>query len=341
MFKNDQLTNFLEAMANQLESNVTVLESVENLADAFESHTDTLHEIVRSMHSGNSFTQNVSALLPPDMHGPIEIGETSGTLPFVFRSLQTHHSRFYTQLKTAKSKLIKPAFILIAAICAFILFMLVIFPLNAKALPPDLRNEGIFWLSNQFVYVLETAPWFYFIPPCTIVFLFVYTTQSAEFRSTMLDASLKLPVYGQGMTKMYISSWCNYVSLAVKAGLGHVESITMTNKMLPDSMKPLFESLINDLAIGGWSTASDPNHWSDTDGRRQWPLMLRLSLQNGGPQGTLDRMLLSASNSIMVEAEREIAQGIAIATTIATTLAVGCVLTLAISMVLAQTASFA
>lgn len=340
MLKDKELTIFLISMANQLDAGLTIVESVENLIGSFESHKEQLSFVAARMKEGHLFSSSIHDFLPDDMHAPIKVGEESGSLPEVFRGLQCHHDMFSSQMRKAKSELIKPSLVLLAAICAFVGFMLVIFPMNAKALPPAARNEGVFWLSNQFVSLYESAPYVYLIPPVGLVLLAVYIAQSDEMRSKLLDMAFHLPIYGHGMKLLYWSSWANYVSLAVKAGLIHTDAISMTNKMLPVSMQAEFDLLLEDLNNGDWAKAADPSHWSETDGRHDWPLMLRIALKVGGPQGTLDELLSKSSLNIMVDAETKIGRGVSLASTIAFSISVICVVSLAVSLILAQSARF-
>lgn len=342
MFKNEEIVTFCDNVADQLEAGVTLSEAVERMVPILVKHSEKLSVIAASLKDGESFARLVRKheILPVSMLPQIDIGEQTGKLDLVLSRLAEHQDYYFKMSRKAKSDLFMPVGIVFFTLIAFLGFLLFIFPIFGKNLSIEQQTSGIFYVSSLFVDVYEKYPWVYLLPIVFLGYLIALSKTNTDFKEWIFNQSLNIPIYGDGIRKMLYSAWCTNVSIALAAGMGIYEAISHANGGLAADMSEAFKNMTKDVEQKGWTYAITADNWGEEDPRHSLPLAVVTAISTGGELNKLDVTLRKASDKLIDQSQREVNNGIKLINSIATAIAVICIVGLAASLIFAQAANF-
>lgn len=208
----------------------------------------TVGKIRASVLSGESFAEALShhpALFPAMYVALVRIGETSGKLERVLDVLATERTRAEALRRKIADALRYPAFLLFAAVCVLLFFLIFVMPQFGSVLHDFGANIGpvaAFFLSLS-QSMTAHKEWLGALLVALLLSGFFLLRRPAS-RATILSALSRLPLVRTGLTYYRTALFCRNLSVLLGAGV----ALTTALRILADMM----------VATGGGAT------WSGT-----------------------------------------------------------------------------
>lgn len=241
------LTFFARNLATTLSSGVTLLRSLEIIAHQTESsHMErVLRESCEHIKSGLSFSESIAkhpAVFSTLWRGIVNVGETSGNLPFVLEKLADYLDLRMEFERKIKSALVYPVILMIAAVLAIIVFLKFILPKFIKIFDQfnvvlPLPTRVIFavsrFFSEYFIFVIGGM--------VGVVFLFIFFKDQAIVRRCWDRVCFKVPLLGQVMLTFFLERITSTLYILLDSGIPVVYALEITassigNSLLKDSV---------------------------------------------------------------------------------------------------------
>lgn len=226
---NPALVKILNTISNDIQSGVTISESLSRHPDAF-----------------SVFYVNM-----------VRAGEESGKLTQTFSYLADYLDRQYQLTSKTKNALIYPAFVIGVFFLVMILMMTFIIP----RLEVIIKESGqILPLSTKIVFglsdLLVNYGLFVFIGVCLFA-LYLYNVTKSDSGKKYLDKiKISVPIFRNIYTKLYISRIADNMDTMLSAGIPIVRSIELTSVVVENR---IYEDLLKDAAekVKSGSSLSD------------------------------------------------------------------------------------
>lgn len=330
--KTEEMTLFSRQLALLTDSGVGIVQSLELLAQQSPSRRlkQVLGEVVADLRSGSSISAALAKhpqVFPPLYYRMVTVGEQTGELGVILRSLADYMEREAVATKRLKTALMYPTIILILAV-------VVVTVLVTVALPPlinlftqfgtqlPLPTRILLFIVN---FVTKYGLYLLFGVVALLVLVFLYI-RTATGRYHLDRLILSLPVLGRLNLLTELARNCRSLSLLFRAGLPLPEVMTLTRQASGNRVvaKGLAEVEQDMLKGEGLARPMSKNHLFP-------PLMVTMT-RVGEETGNLDETLMTVAQNYEVEAEDRMRTAIALIEPVMLLLLGGLVAFLALSL---------
>ncbi len=236
--KTEDMALFARNLAVTLSSGITLLRSLELIADQTDSLKldSTLRKCQQDIKNGLSFGEAAAKypnVFPNLWTGVIRVGETSGNLPFVLDKLADYLEMRCEFERKIKSAMVYPGILMIVSVCALIFFFKFIFPkfkdifkqFNIELPPLTLFLFAVsdFFESNLLVILGAIA---------LAVFSFIVLRKNPAAKKSWDSFSLKIPYFGRMFFVTFLERMTSTVNILLESGLPLVYTIEVSAKSL-------------------------------------------------------------------------------------------------------------
>lgn len=304
--KTSELTTFCRQFAIMIESGVSIVDSLDVLKE--QSYSGFLRKVLAAVHedvkAGILLSEAMSKhkrVFPHFFTSMTFVGEQSGMLDEVLRSVADYYENDAKIRSKTKSAMIYPAFLLILMIGILVLMVAFVIPTFSEALSgmdvemPAL-TLAIMAISDWFI-----ASWMYlFLAVVAVVgfcVIFARTTRGKYVFHTLL---LKLPIVGKVQTALISARFARSFGLLLSGGLDIVDAMDVVCVVLGNKNVERRFKMASDAVRQGQSLTRALNSY------HLFPTLLIQMVSVGEKTGNLDRVLLQSCSYFDNEAERSL-----------------------------------
>lgn len=229
-----QLVVMTRQLATLFESQISALKVFTLMADSAENDIlkEALTGVAQDIKAGTSVTQAMQKF--PNVFsnfyiGMVRAGSESGTLSDAFLYLADYLERQYELTNKTRNALIYPSFVVATFIGVMILMLTVVIPrlgtiITESGQDVPVYTRFVLGLSNFFV----SYGWVLLILLVGgIVALFSYL-RNPSGRETMDRLKLKIPVFGQMFSKLYLARIADNLNTMLSAGIPVLRALEIT-----------------------------------------------------------------------------------------------------------------
>ncbi len=231
----EDLVLFCQQMATLIKAGLSLLQALDTirLATEIPPLARVLATLIEDLDSGQSITTAFAKhkLFPPIFVQLLEAGEKSGQLESIFRKLTSYLELESKTKKQLKSAMIYPAMVGITMLIVIIVIGIGVVPKftamfsnSNMALP--WQTKVLIGFSNLLIY----RWWALIIGVVSIVGGFNLALRNQEFLLHWSHFKLKMPIFGQIMTKIATTRFTSIFSLLNSAGISFLESLSIASK---------------------------------------------------------------------------------------------------------------
>ncbi|KPJ57515.1 hypothetical protein AMJ49_00035 [Parcubacteria bacterium DG_74_2] len=212
--------------------------AIESLADQIknEKFKKALYEIREEIQKGKAFSESLSKhsdIFPELYQSMVKIGEESGTLEDVLKTLTSQMEREHDLKSKIKGAMIYPAVVVSAMIGIGILMIVMVVPKLAETfrelnveLPPT--TQFVIFLAEFLVH-----RWYFLILIFIIlIFLFRAALKSKGGKRIIDTITLKIPIISPIIKKMNSAYTARTLSSLISAGVPIINSLEITSRTL-------------------------------------------------------------------------------------------------------------
>ena len=232
------LASFARNLATTLSSGVTLLRSLEILASQTESgkFEKILQNCGDHVRNGLSLHESIAkypAIFTPMWQGVIEVGESSGNLPFVLEKLADYLEMRMDFERKIKSALIYPSILLIAATGATLFFFKVILPKFSELFEQfEIELPGPTQLMFDISKILEEQfIWIVLIMIGLGAFIY-YAMKQPSVRKVWDEVKLRLPIVGQLSFLTCLERFTSTIYILLDSGLPLVYTMEVSARSI-------------------------------------------------------------------------------------------------------------
>ncbi|MCK4810256.1 MAG: type II secretion system F family protein [Candidatus Omnitrophica bacterium] len=227
---------FARNLSTTLSAGIPLLRSLEIISSQAESLKlgAVTVSIVKEIKKGLSLSEAISKypkIFSALWRGIIEVGETSGNLPFVLEKLADYLELRLDFERKIKNSLIYPAILVVVSFAAVGVFFKIIMPRFSvifddfeRKLP--LITQVLLDLSN---FVNKNFVWIVLIMGALIT-SFVYLKQQPRFKRLLDKLVLKIPVLNSLCVLTYLERFCSTLYILLDSGVPIVYTLEVTAK---------------------------------------------------------------------------------------------------------------
>jgi len=196
----------------------------------------TVGSIRSSILAGESFADALShhpALFPPIYVSLVRVGEVSGTLQNILQALANDRSRAETLRRKVADALRYPAFLLFAAACVLVFFLMFVLP-QFGAVLHDFGAKidpiaGFFLRLSEFMNEQKNL-----IGLAAVVFLLtgLLLVRQAKFRTALLLRVVRLPMIRSILVLHQAAMFCRNLEVLLTAGVPLTASLRIVADMM-------------------------------------------------------------------------------------------------------------
>jgi len=173
----------------------------------------------------------------------LQIGEETGKLTEVLRDLAKFYQNKIKQRRKIISALTYPIIVLTTSLGAVFFMLKFVVPMFGDVFK---RFGGhLPWITEKIINVSQVMennfPWMFTLVVALLVFIFV-SRKTATFRKYASKITLRLPVAGNLVQKIYLARFCNSMRLLINAHLPLLRAIALSRQMI--AFYPLEVSLL-------------------------------------------------------------------------------------------------
>ncbi|MFH1451258.1 MAG: type II secretion system F family protein [bacterium] len=233
-----EMVIFTRQLAILFKSSVPVTEALRTLAiqtknDDFKKMID---EIAEKIEGGTTLSQAM-AMYPDNFSafyiGMVKSGEASGRLSDVLEYLADHMERDYNFYLKVVMAMIYPFFVGFVFIAVIILMITFVIPQLSQVLKET--GEKLPWVTERVIGFSDyvTAHWMIIIFAfVAIAFLVFRLIKSREGKAWLSDVSLKVPLLGDFIKKIYLTRMAENLSTLISSGLPIIQALEITEDVL-------------------------------------------------------------------------------------------------------------
>ncbi|MBU2103349.1 MAG: type II secretion system F family protein [Candidatus Omnitrophota bacterium] len=235
------LALFARNLFTTLSSGVTLLRSLEIIAHQTESARldKVLRECSKSVKEGLSLSEAIAKypfVFPALWRGVVEVGETSGNLPFVMEKLAEYLEMRMEFERKVKSALVYPSIVLFAALIAVFVFLKFILPkfstiFDQFGIELPLLTKIMFGASS----IVEKYWLIIFGVMAIIIFTIAKTLKNPETRKAWDRIGLRAPIMGDLIFLACLERFTSAVSILLDSGLPLVSTLEVAARATGNS----------------------------------------------------------------------------------------------------------
>ena len=302
--KSSELVTFSRQLALLLESGVGIIQALELLQSQTgdKNLQRVLFQVIHDIRGGKSLSMAMSQhpnIFPSLYCKMINVGEQTGALETVFRSLADYTERQSTAIAKVKQALMYPTVVLILAVAVGGLMMgFLLKPVIAMfgklggelPLPTKMLVAGMAFIENYGLFLLVGI-----IALVIVAFLYFRTPNGRFLRDKL---SLRLPMVGRLLLVAELARVCRSLALLFRAGLPLPEVMALTtratgNKVIANALGVVEHDMLRGQGIAR-PMSREPIFL---------PLMVEMT-KVGEETGNLDDSLVIVAENFEIEADR-------------------------------------
>jgi len=278
-------------MATMISAGLSLLRTLTILTDQSENSTlaKTLDRVRVDVEAGDSLSEAIAKheiIFPPLMINLVRAGETGGFLEGALESVAENYEKEVKLRGTIKSAMTYPVVVLIMAMLGVVGMLIFIVPVFKEMFE---GLGGVLPLPTQFLVVLsEIMVW---LGPLLGVAGAVFAVwwgknkHTERVRKVVDPWKLKLPVFGQLMTKIAVARFARNFSTMMKSGVPILQSLaivgsTSGNWVIERALLKVQESVRQGRSVAG-PLAEEP----------VFPSMVTQMIAVGEDSGAMETML--------------------------------------------------
>ncbi|MBM4447002.1 MAG: type II secretion system F family protein [Chloroflexi bacterium] len=302
--KPSELVTFCRQLALLLESGVGIIQALELLEaqTTDKSLKGVLLTVINDLRGGKSLSMALAQhpnVFPSLYCKLINVGEQTGSLETVLRSLADYAERQATSAGKIKQALMYPAVVLALAIVVGVLLVgFLLKPVIAMfetlggdlPLPTKMLVGGMTFIGSYGLFLLVGI-----IALLIVGFLYARTPNGRYTRDRLL---LKIPVIGRILQVSELGRVCRSLSLLFRAGLPLPEVMTLTTSATSNRVLARALGVVEHGMLRGQGLAKPMS-----SERIFLPLMVEMT-KVGEETGNLDDSLIIVAENFEIEAER-------------------------------------
>lgn len=282
---------FLKQITIMIKSGLALIDSLEALKEQTTNKylAKITGEMAINIRGGKSFSDSLKKY--PKVFSPIFInvissGEKSGKFEEVLQRLTDQAEKDYDLSSKVQNALMYPVIVLIAIVGVMIIILVYIVPQIKKIFEEmntnlPLITRIILWISNFFIH------WWWVITLAIIGLIILVKTSLAtrEFRQSMDNLKIKLPIFGTFIKKMYMANFTRNMATLISSGLPVLECLEVTKK--------IFNNLVYENALNRVYKEVENGEQLSTSIKKEkiFPAMIPQLINIGEKSGKLDYVL--------------------------------------------------
>ncbi|MDP3995987.1 MAG: type II secretion system F family protein [bacterium] len=301
------LALFSRQLSIMFKSKVPLIEALEVLSSQTKniSFKEKIFKISEKVEGGISFSQSLAIypkIFTPFYIAMVKSGEVSGKLSEVLNYLADHQEREYNLTSRAKGALIYPSLIVLVIILVIVLMVVFVIPnlvgvLEAGGQELPAATKAIIALSD----FTRSWGWLVLIMAIALIVLTIRYYATKEGKALFDKISLRLPIFGSFLKKIYISRFAENLSTLIAGGLPIVQSLEVVGDIIGNI--PYKEAILTarDEVRKGEMISSTLSQFPDLF----TPVFLQMVLV-GEKTGTIDTTLVNIVDFYQKEVDRSI-----------------------------------
>ncbi len=301
------LALFSRQLAIMFKSKVSLIEALEVLSSQTKNigFKEKIFKISEKVEGGISFSQSLATypkIFSPFYIAMVKSGEVSGKLSEVLNYLADHQEREYNLTSKAKGALIYPSLIVLVIILVIILLIVFVIPnlvgvLEASGQELPVATRAVIALSD----FTRSWGWLVLIIAGVSIVLATRYHATKEGKTLFDRISLRLPIFGQFLKKIYISRFAENLSTLIAGGLPIVQSLEVVGDIIGNI--PYKDAILTarDEVRKGEMISSTLSQFPDLF----TPVFLQMVLV-GEKTGTIDTTLVNIVDFYQKEVDRSI-----------------------------------
>lgn len=233
---NEAITLFLRQIVMLLEAGVTLLKGINTLSERTSNKAlaGVLKDIAERIESGNTLWQSLSYHPRYFNHlfvSIIRAGESSGTLTEIITRLADYRDKKALLRRQVRAALIYPIVTLVAIVGVLILFLALVLPEFESMFESfELELPAITRGALAFSHILIQFWWLWILLVIGIVVAITAYARTPIGRLHIDYWKLRIPVFGQVMTKSVVADFASTFSTLLNAGISILETLDLTKE---------------------------------------------------------------------------------------------------------------
>jgi len=296
---------FSRQLAILFKSNVPVVESLQTLANQTkkQSFKETIFKIAEKVEGGTPLSQSLAfypTIFSPFYTSVVRSGEVAGKLSEVLGYLADHTEREYNFYSKVIGAMVYPVFVLFVFMVIVALMITFVIPTLTQVL-----REGGQELPLITQIVIRTSDflriWWWLI----LLFLFGFIIIGSQFVKTKTgkifidELSLKLPLFGEFLKKIYLSRIAENLSTLISSGLPIIQALEITGEIVGNDVYRTIVLKAKDGVQRGEPISLMLSRYPESFP----PLFIQMTTV-GEKTGQLDLVLMNIVNFYRAEVER-------------------------------------
>jgi len=302
--KKEELVLFSRQLALLLESGVGIIQALELLQSQTSDKAlkNTLGKVIDELRAGRSLSSALARhrnVFSPLYSRMIGVGEHTGSLESVLRSLADHMEREMTAMGKLRQAMMYPMIVLVMAVVVGVVMVFVLLPPVTRMftalggnLPITTRLliSGMTFVRDYGMYLIAG-----FVALLLLLLLFLRTSRGRRIRDGVL---LRIPLIGRLLHLTELSRCCRNLALLFRSGLPMTEVIKLTtqatgNTVIAEALKQVEYDMMRGRGLA-----------APMRQRKVFlPLMVEMT-RVGEETGTLDEVLTVVAENYQIEADR-------------------------------------
>lgn len=245
-FSSKKKYNFYLELGVLLKAGITIKEALHIVIENEKKPKEKslFESILQDLVSGKPFSKSLydTGKFSEYEFYSIQIGEESGNLARVVQQLSVFYEKKIEQRRVVVAALTYPAIILSTAVLVIIFMLSYVVPMFQDIFKQN--KVELPWITELIIKLsgfVQDYLWIFIIFVLIFIIGFKYFKKNYRFKSFLDYATLKIPVFGKFVTKVYLAQFTQAVSLLTNSKIPVLNSIQLVKKMID------FEPLKNDL----------------------------------------------------------------------------------------------
>ncbi len=231
------LAIFSRQFATMIQAGVPLLGTIRILTQQSDNKVlrSICDEMGQSLETGKTLSEAMREypkVFPPLFISMVEAGEVGGALETVLERLAGHFEKDADVRAKVKGALTYPAVVVVIAIVAVVILLTFVLPTIINMLLE--QKVELPFPTRIIIGISEFLQGYWYILMAALVALFFSIKKYAATAGgkTFIDrASLKLPVFGQLITKMIISRFCRSLGTLLKSGVPLLQALDIVRNI--------------------------------------------------------------------------------------------------------------
>ena len=304
--KTVELTTFCRQFAIMINSGISIVESLAILKE--QAYSAFFKKVIASVWEDvkvgillSDAMAKHKKVFPHFLTSMTFVGEQSGMLDEVLRSVADYYETDAKIKRKTKSAMIYPAFLAVMMLGIVILMVAYVIPTFEESLatigvPMPMLTQVIMNISHWFL-----ANWMYlFLAIVLLAVILIAINHTAKGKYVLHSILLGLPIFGKVQVALISSRFARGFGLLLSGGMDVVDAMEVVSAVLGNkNVEKRFRMATADVREGKSLTEALTNH-------HLFPMILLQMVAVGEKTGSVDQVLLQSSSYFDEQAERSL-----------------------------------